>query len=287
MARCVPRQWVSRARFDFFAGEHDGYMRLPAPAKHVRSVLFIKGDYWIMRDQIETSGTHEYDLNFHFDPRCAPSIETGDNRGETGEVAAVVRARAGGASGLDLHAFAFGAWNKHDELHSTCYGAAQPAPVCTFSFVGDTAETFTLLVPRAASGAVESRAREIEAVGGRAFELRQGAWRDVVLVRADGAASIETAQLVSDFAWMWLRFRGDEVEPHELVGVGGQFLRLDGQKIVQARSRVSYAVARRPAAAVHDELIVETDATGADLCVAFSGAGRVEEQKGILEESKS
>ncbi|HEX8423222.1 MAG TPA: alginate lyase family protein, partial [Pyrinomonadaceae bacterium] len=74
IARSACRHWTSRARFDLFEGEHDGYTRLPAPAVHVRSVLFVKGDYWIMRDRIETSGTHEYKLHFHFDPRCAPSI---------------------------------------------------------------------------------------------------------------------------------------------------------------------------------------------------------------------
>lgn len=285
-ARCLCRNWMSRARFDLFEGEHDGYRRLPAPAKHVRSVLFIKGDYWIMRDRVETASAHEYELNFHFDARCDPSIEMGENTGATGEVAATVRAGADGASGLDLHAFASGTWRKHDELHSTCYGAARRAPVCTLRFAGDAAEeAFTFLVPRTAGAAV-SQAREIEAVGGRAFELRheltQATTHDLVLVRAHGARRVETAHGSSDFEWTWLRFQGDRTEPHELIAIGGQRLSLGGREIVQAGSRAGYVVARRAAAG--GELIFESDVeseAGEDFSPALSRARRDEEQKGV------
>ncbi len=274
-ARAVCRRWMSRARFDLFEGEHDGYRRLlPAPATHVRSVLFIKGDYWIMRDRVETSGPHRYELKFHFDARCDPSIETG--AGES--VAGAASVRAGDSPGLDLHLFAEGAWRKDEELRSARYGAAAPAPVCTFSFAGGAQEAYTFLVPRAAGAAFESRAREVEAVGGRAFELRRGAGRDVVLVRAEGARSIETAQLVSDFDWLWLRFEDeDETRPHEFVAVGGQTLRLDGREIVRAVSRVNYLVARR---ATGGEVFVDTDA-GAELSLSLSATAYQEERKGV------
>jgi uncharacterized heparinase superfamily protein len=286
-ARSVCRNWMSRARFDLFDGEHDGYTRLPAPAKHARSVLFIKGDYWIMRDRVETSGTHEYELNFHFDARSRPSIETCENTGAKGEVAATLRAGAGSSPGLDLHAFANlhafarigggGAWRRRDELHSTCYGAARPAPVCTFAFAGGAAEAFTFLIPHA-TGAARSTAREIETVGGRAFELRQGTVRDVLMVRAEGALRVETAQLDSDFDWTWLRFRGEETEPRELIAVGGQRLRLDGREIVRAVSRINYVAAHRSSEG--EDVPVDTDA-GEGLFLALSGAWRVEEQKGV------
>ncbi|MBV9960355.1 MAG: alginate lyase family protein, partial [Acidobacteria bacterium] len=59
--------WKIDERFDYFAGVHDGYMSLlRAPAMHTRSVLFLKDDYWIVRDAVETDGEHRYELHFHF-----------------------------------------------------------------------------------------------------------------------------------------------------------------------------------------------------------------------------
>ncbi|HYG08720.1 MAG TPA: alginate lyase family protein, partial [Pyrinomonadaceae bacterium] len=289
-ARAACRLWLSQTRFDLFEGEHDGYARLGSPAKHIRSVLFVKGDYWIMRDRVETSGTHDYELNFHFDARSGASIETREgSSGENGNGAAFVRAGdTAAATGLDLFAFergGVGAWRKHDELHSARYGEAAPAPVCTFAFAGGAQEVFTLLVPHgSAQAGAQVSAREIEAVGGRAFELQgAGRVRDLVLVRADGAGSIETARVASDAGWTWLRFSGDEIEPHELIAVGGQFLRLDGREILRAPSRLNYVVAHRAGG----ELRVETGTPGEEVFLALSGARRDEEQKGILEESKS
>ena len=288
-ARAACRLWLSQPRFDLFEGEHDGYARLGSPAKHVRSVLFVKGDYWIVRDRVETSGTHDYELNFHLQARsqaasetpAASSVETGD-----GTAAAVVRARAGeDAAGLDLFAFApGGVWRTHDELHSARYGAKANAPVCTFAFAGGAREAFTLLVPRGRGEGARTSAREIEAVGGRAFELKGAVAgdRDLLLVRAEGAGSVETARLASDFAWTWLRFSVDEIEPRELIAIGGQSLRLDGREILRAPSRINYVVAQRAG----DELITDTDA-GENFFHALSGARRDEEQKEILEESKS
>jgi hypothetical protein len=265
MARAACRTWQSRARFDLFEGEHDGYLRLqPAPAKHVRSVLFIKGDYWVVRDRVETSGAHDYELNFHFDARCQLTSEKKNDAGAATTTAGVVRAGVegeGASSGLDLFAFARGgAWREHEELISTAYGAAVPAPVCTFAFSGGAAEVFTLLVPRAGGAAAQFSAREIEAVGGRAFELEDGtaATRDYLLVRAGDARSIETAQFASDFAWTWLRFDGNGTEPRELIALGGESLRLDGQEVLRAPSRINYLVARHLAGG---ELTVDTDAS--------------------------
>lgn len=359
MAHAACRTWLCRARFDLFEGEHDGYLRLAAPAKHVRSVLFVKGDYWIMRDRVETAGAHDYELNFHFAARSRLSIETANDAGETahdgndattgsGTSAAatngrdarpattngngaraattttnndaratmttnndagattknndarasqaattIVRAReegAGASAGLDLFAFAGGSvergvWREQEELISTIYGASVPAPVCTFTFAGGAAETVSLLIPRTPDAAPCS-AREIEAVGGRAFELKgvssaargqssaaRETARDFVLLRAGGARVVETARVVSDFEWTWLRFYGDEAEPRELIAVGGQSLRLDGREILQSQARVNYLVARRAG----DELSVETDA-GEDLFLALSGAERVAER---------
>jgi hypothetical protein len=256
-ARAACRVWLSRPRFDLFEGEHDGYLRLDAPARHARSILFLKDDYWIVRDRVETDGAHDYALHFHFAPHSDPSIETG-------EATTFVREGEGETGGLALYTFArAGAWRKHDGLVSPCYGSAVRAPVCTFDFSGTAEEIVTLLVPRAG----QISAREIEAVGGRAFELTGGATRDCLLLRADDAPAVETARLASSFAWTWLRFQGDDGEPQELVAVDGQTLRLDGREVVCAAAPVGYLAARREGQAWR----VDSD-TGENLFAAPSGA---------------
>lgn len=66
IAKCKPLNWISHKRFDFFAGEHDGYK----PLIHKRNVLFIKNDYWIVCDEITANEEHDYKWNFHFAPNA-------------------------------------------------------------------------------------------------------------------------------------------------------------------------------------------------------------------------
>jgi hypothetical protein len=262
-ARATCRVWLSQPRFDLFEGEHDGYLRLSAPAKHLRGVLFVKGDYWVVRDRVETSGTHEYELNFHFPAQSAPLIETGEG-------ATFIRERMKNAPGLDLFSFArAGEWRRRDGLISNCYGSFAAAAVCTFGFEGSAEEVVTLIVPRAA-GAAQFSARETEAVGGRAFEFTDGATRDCLLLRTGDALSVETARFTSDFEWTWLRFRGDEIEPQELIAINGQSLSLGGRELVRGDARISHLAARRAG----DQLHAETDA-GEDFFLSPLGARQI------------
>jgi len=259
-AKCLG--WMSHTRFDLFEGEHNGYQRLAAPAKHLRSVLFIKGDYWIMRDCVETSGAHRYELHFHFPAQSAPVYETQDGTTRMREVKS-------GGSGLDLLSFARGgAWRTDDTLISTCYGSSVVAPVCTFSFAGDAEEVITLLVPHAA-GMTQLSGREVEAVGGRAFELTDGVTRDYLLIRARNAPTVETARLISDFSWTWARFH-DNIELQELIAIDGHALHIDNVEAVRSPARVNYITARGAGA----QLKVETDA-GEGLFFAPLGARHV------------
>ena len=72
--------WISQPRFDFFEGSHNGFQRLKdSPATHTRSILFLKNDYWLMRDYVETLGEHDYKLNFQFTADTNPSVEQAQN----------------------------------------------------------------------------------------------------------------------------------------------------------------------------------------------------------------
>jgi len=58
-------RWVTSPDFDYAEGSHDGYQRLNRPVTHIRKVLFVKGEYWIVADFIVGGGNHSYDLYYH------------------------------------------------------------------------------------------------------------------------------------------------------------------------------------------------------------------------------
>jgi Heparinase II/III-like protein/Heparinase II/III N-terminus len=228
------RAWESRERFDFFEGEHDGYARLSSPAVHMRSVLFLKNDYWVLRDRVETTGAHRYELRFHFAPDADPALEIKDG-------VEAVRASSLDAPGLALFGFAAdggGAWQKEEGWVSRCYGAREAATVCRFSTEAEGAQEFvTFLIPRDA-GDVDVRVREIKAEGGRAFEVTDGGRRDLLLLRRAGV--VEAAQVASDCEWAWLRFEPESLVVTEMLLVGGRALFVNGQELFRATDGVAF-----------------------------------------------
>jgi uncharacterized heparinase superfamily protein len=267
IANARAHDWTTHARFDYFEGAHDGYARLASPAEHERGVLFLKGDYWIMRDRVATTGAHDYALHFHFAPDVKPEGQTHPEGARlvvhaAGRGAESSGAKSPGAPALQVYTFAGdgggGEWRERQGWVSTCYGARTPAPVRTFVATADGAQEFItfLIPPPATNGAGVVRVREIEATGGRAFEFDGGARRREVLLVGGGESDAGGAGLASDFAWVWVRFSGGgELEELVLVGGGGRRLSLGGREIVSLPARAAYLVARREG----DRLLIETD----------------------------
>jgi hypothetical protein len=243
VARARALRWHADERFSYFEGTHDGYQRLKdAPATHVRSVLFLRRDYALMRDRVETEGRHRYELFFHFAPGAEPVLEN-----QADERSAVLREP--GEPGLSLQVFGGGGvWEMKEGWVSPCYGSRVPAPIGVYSCEGVGAQEFyTLLIPRASAAEGWPRAREVEAEGGRAFEVIGEAARDLLLVAAVGArdgerASVHAAGCESDFEWAWLRFDGEGSVPSEWVVVGGSRLACGGHELFPAGAgRVGFA----------------------------------------------
>jgi hypothetical protein len=237
--------WLSERRFDFVEGQHDGYERLADPVAHTRSILFLKKDYWVVRDRITANDTHQLDLQFHFTTDFDPQLTSskGPGRGP----AQVITSGDGLRSGLDLVTFADGTWTREEGWISHCYGERKSAPVWKFSAVskGNT-DLVTLLLPDAGTSGERSTMREVEAIGGRAFEIVKDNYRDFLLVRDPRARRIQTIHLLSDFNWTWARFCLASSElPEELVVLDGRSLELNGKEILTSAKRISYLVASR------------------------------------------
>lgn len=167
IARCSVNEWIGEQRFDFVSGEHDGFMRLPDPVTTKREILFVKGDYWVVRDKLVCSQPHRVEVRFHYD--SAPEA----------------------AANLAIHCFGHDTQFEEEGCVSHSYGQKEPAKVSTFSAtVGGSGEMITFLLPRKAE--TECTVTEVEMQDGRAFEVRGGNRMDLVIIPAVGA-------------WVWTR----------------------------------------------------------------------------------
>ena len=79
--------WLANDNFDLFVGSHDGFENLGV--SYTRQVIFVKDDFWIVKDAFSSNGVHEYKQVWqgHY------TYENGPN---------LIRATAPDASGHDI-----------------------------------------------------------------------------------------------------------------------------------------------------------------------------------------
>ncbi len=259
VAKCEPLSWLNARRFTYVAGKHNGYESLPAPATHNRSILFLKHDYWVMRDRVTSNGEHDLALRFHFAADAAVELCPEERTG-----APIVK--SGETPGLQVFsASESGRWSREHGSVSHCYGSRVAAPVCVFSeHSNGPTELLTVLLPLAA-GTPRFEVDEVEAIGGRAIEITGEHHRDFVMLRDEKRSVIETVRFVSDFKWTWARFnRSDERTAEallELVVMDGQRLQVDGKEILKSARPIEYVVATR----VGDHFRLETPEGAIDM----------------------
>jgi uncharacterized heparinase superfamily protein len=81
------RHWTTSDGADCVDATHSGYQRLVEPVTHRRTVLFMKPDYWFIRDEFRGRGAHTFERYFHFAVQgvrrfgdslvCAPASDRG------------------------------------------------------------------------------------------------------------------------------------------------------------------------------------------------------------------
>ena len=237
-AETTVNSWLAQDRFDFFEAEHNGCQRFSEnPATHTRSILFLKNDYWIMRDFAAATGEHSFQLNFHFNSETDPQIEQAEN------TAPFVSETYGDKTGLRLFTFGDnGDWRRKQSPFSKVYGEKTDAPFMQFASSGTGAqEFFTFLLPTEA-GLEKPVVFETEVVGGRAFVVKFLVYWDLFIF-ADGDRAVQTEFFDTDFRFSWARLAEGERIPEEFVLIGGKSFSIGGREIIN--SQVDFATARR------------------------------------------
>ena len=142
-------EWRSALDLDFAEAHHRAYAELPGGgAIHRRRVLFVKGRYWVVVDDLEGDGEHQVDLQFQFAP-----LEV--------QVDPTLWACARGRRGSELLVRPFANVSLKAVLHtgeleplrgwvSPIYGRREPAPLLVYSTVTSLPlRVATLLLPSA------------------------------------------------------------------------------------------------------------------------------------------
>jgi hypothetical protein len=233
--------WLAQGRFDYLEASNNGYEGLPDPVEHIRKLLFLKGDYWIMRDQVRSAADHQIQLWFHFDTGVAPLSSKTD--------VCVVSEHA--QTRLQVCVCpAGGGWTRERGWVSSCYGEKEEAPLFAYMLTaGGATELVTFMLPQTSGAHSTPVVREVEATEGRAFEINVGGKHDLLLLRGmagETAGWVETKRLASDFEITWARFANEQARlPDELLAIGGQMLEVEGRTIINSEDRIESFTAKR------------------------------------------
>jgi len=239
-AQAKLHSWIAENRFDFFEGSHDGYNRLSSSAAHTRSILFLKNDYWIMRDYAETRGANDYALNFHFNAGTQPKIEKAENGSfSVGEIPE-------NEAGLKLFIFGDnGGWQEKESPFSPRYGKRINAPCLQFESKGiGSQEFFTFLLPHD-SAASAPEVFETNLSGGRAFVIKYRGYSDLFIFADNDGNPIRTEFFDANFRFLWARLSEGETLPEEFVMIDGTSFVMNGREIINHSQNLKFAVARR------------------------------------------
>jgi hypothetical protein len=220
VAQATVHAWKTHPQFDFFEGSHDGFQRIDQAARHTRSVLFVKGMGWIMRDRVNSAGSHAVGVHF----RCAPGLQGVRTTDSTLLI-------EGPGTGLLLAVFSKdGALVQSDGWVAPVYGKRVQAPAFTFLLPeGSGSDVITVLVS-CRHDPQRYRVEELECRGGSALHVKGPEGHHDILI-GDGEM-MATPQIETDAAWASIR-REPNGAPVEFFMLSGSTLSIDGAEVAR------------------------------------------------------
>ncbi|MEP7381414.1 MAG: alginate lyase family protein [Gemmatimonadota bacterium] len=225
--------WHTSPAGALFEGHHDGYLRLPSPARHRRLILAARGGWWLVRDVIEGEGGEDHEATATFQAAAGLDLAvTGDTLRVSDDGRRVATVRALGAGGR---------WVVDDGVASRRYGARDTARRARFVFpaLGSGRTAVTFAITRGAG--IPWRLAHDRSDGRDVVRLGAGAVEDVVIFDAQEVVD----GVRTDARVAWVRRRASDGVVESLFTIGGTMVELDGARLADPEGGVVSAVRER------------------------------------------
>lgn len=215
IANASIERWHSAPMLDFFEGSHDGYERPSVHAEVVRSIVFVKDGYWVVRDRVVSgrrfSAFATLQCAIGFDARVVSPSQ--------------VTVTDGAHPLVVVHGVGEGTSMSIDEgWVSPGYGAREHAPRIRVHVQGAGAVAFETVIAKASLAATVARRR---GTASDIIEVRTGPFRDA-LVFCDGGEHPECEGVSTDADVFWIRRDAESGAPVACFATGATRLTVDG-----------------------------------------------------------
>ena len=257
IATCTTERWEATQRFAAFAGRHDGYASLPSPAAYRRELLALAGDYWVVRDVVESADEHEVAVHWHAAPALAARILPGVADAATRGVAELLDAEDRPCLRLVTLSDGLGSLAVEDGWVSPTYGRREHATSLVYrQRAAGRQEIVTCLLPARLATAGTSVQPMSDVRGGWGMTVTHAHGADWLLLGTGGV--MVRGDVRTDAAWLWLR-RGHDGRVAEYVALDASVVSVGGHDLVPAgERRPHHAGAVAAAAGRSDETSDET-----------------------------
>jgi hypothetical protein len=233
--------------FDYAESSHDGYSRLIRPVVHRRAVVFLKPDYWLIRDELWGEGEHRIDRYFHFadvEIFCDEHRKLVHTRFPQGNNLAVLSIEKGNT---EIEIIRGGNEPKSGWI-APGYGKKLRAPVARYSTVAHLPIALSTLIVPFKEGVPELEVEviqlpESDSVSDQGFVVEVGDKRDILFfsARKDRAArEFRSDRWLTDGRLSSVRLdkNGNIVS---CAMVAGSELNVDGTVLLQAGHKIPFA----------------------------------------------
>jgi len=220
--------WISRPSFDYFRGTHDGYQRLQDPVTHRREVLFLKNNYWVIRDTLSCKTEHEVALHFHLDPKL--TAKHLPNRFD-------LRLKESSRPSASVVTFGSGQFVVRSGRVSPGYRRELTSLVCKYEA---TLRPSQSLVTWVLPGHSLAEGEWYEEEEGQVFRV-VGVKHEDTLVFDPPSDRLQSLGIETDFRVLWIRRSRSNGRLLQFVGIEGTRLLVDEHVAFGTRSAVGYA----------------------------------------------
>jgi hypothetical protein len=221
-ANSAIRSWCSDGNFDYLEATHDGYRELDPGLLVDRTILGLKGRYWVLRDRARGGDPHSLQVHFH----CAHDLLAAPDGNELRLV------HLDGTPLLSISSFSpveagSPTYSVEQGWTARCYGDRAPAwhgiLHCDRQGWHDVV-SFLLPDP-------ETVVRERPAESGRRFEILSSAHHDLLILGAGHPVDDGRIATSADLAWIRQDRRDDRLK--EIVLVKATRLAMDGMEVLR------------------------------------------------------